>query len=48
MKTPDQQDFDHEEIVPTLEIVTREVLVEKISKLNKEPNMAIRILFTGD
>src|SRR3989344_7005371 len=48
MKTPDQQDCDHEEIVPTLEIVTREVLVEKISKLNKEPNMAIRILFTGD
>jgi GNAT superfamily N-acetyltransferase len=48
MKTPDQQDFGHEEIVPTLEVVSRSVLVEKIGKLYEKPNMAISLLLSGD
>ncbi len=48
MKTPEQQDFSHEEIIPTLDVIPRNILIEEISKLREKPDFAIGILLSGD
>jgi ribosomal protein S18 acetylase RimI-like enzyme len=48
VKTPEQQDFSHEEIIPTLDVIPRNILIEEISKLREKPDFAIGILLSGD
>jgi ribosomal protein S18 acetylase RimI-like enzyme len=48
MKTPDQPNFDSKEKLPTLEVVSHDILVEKVRKLWENPNPAIGILLGGD
>lgn len=40
--------LENKEATPTLEVVSRHVLVEKVGKLHERPNMAIGILLAGD
>jgi len=42
------ENFENKDAMPTLEVVPRDILVEKIKKLHEKPNMAIGILLAGD
>ncbi len=48
MKTPDQKNIVSKESVPSFELISRNILLEKIRKLSENSNPALMLLFGRD